>query len=550
MKHANDFVLISGGRISALESRLKSLELRQKFFVLGSLSALALILSTFILPQEVNGYKIETKNSTAAFTNRLIVTKGVDVATAKLQNSNFWLEPAGIAAGQTSNLRFFELAPNGANSVALKSPDNLAGDTTWTLPAADGTANQALSTNGAGILSWQSVAPASGSPNYVAKAGDTMTGTLTIDDAGGTNAALTEAGIDRSSAVLEAFNIQNSGAGSLNLNLLDGGLQTATVMRLTNSGALQNIASISGSASLSIATSGTNNVSISTNGLERIRVDSVGNVGIGTASPSFPFDLQQDSTFVGSFITAFAGTGGQSGIVLRGARGSQAAPSTSLANDVLGSVGIRGYGSTGFSPVARASILGAAAEGWTDTAQGTYLSFLTTAVGTTTTSEKVRITAAGDVGVGANAIPNPASRLHVDDATGSPFRVTAGAGVIRMVVNSVGEVGIGAAPATGVQLDVAGVVQSIGSRVAVKVTTGPYSLNGMDEVVVITSTGGITLLGSGAGEGRKLTVRNNTGASLTINPGSGTTINGGSSLAANSSGTWILSGTVWYLVGS
>jgi hypothetical protein len=37
--------------------------------------------------------------------------------------------------------------------------------------------------------------------------------TIVVDSAGGTNASITETGIDRSSAGAETFNIQNSGAG-------------------------------------------------------------------------------------------------------------------------------------------------------------------------------------------------------------------------------------------------------------------------------------------------------------------------------------------------
>ena len=66
-------------------------------------------------------------------------------------------------------VRFRETTANGTNYVALKAPASLASDVTFTLPSADGTANQVLQTNGSGVLSfatvggleWQSVVTAS-----------------------------------------------------------------------------------------------------------------------------------------------------------------------------------------------------------------------------------------------------------------------------------------------------------------------------------------------------------------------------------------------------
>jgi hypothetical protein len=66
-------------------------------------------------------------------------------------------------------VRFRETTANGTNYVALKAPASLASDVTFTLPSADGTANQVLQTNGSGVLSfatvgglaWQSIVTAS-----------------------------------------------------------------------------------------------------------------------------------------------------------------------------------------------------------------------------------------------------------------------------------------------------------------------------------------------------------------------------------------------------
>lgn len=64
------------------------------------------------------------------------------------------LRPYGAGAGQTGEVRFYELTANGTNYVAFKAPDNKVGDNTYTLPTGDGSAGFVLSTNGSGTLSW------------------------------------------------------------------------------------------------------------------------------------------------------------------------------------------------------------------------------------------------------------------------------------------------------------------------------------------------------------------------------------------------------------
>ena len=50
--------------------------------------------------------------------------------------------------------RFYELTGNGSNYVGLKAAAALSADTTYTLPTADGNADEFLKTNGSGALSW------------------------------------------------------------------------------------------------------------------------------------------------------------------------------------------------------------------------------------------------------------------------------------------------------------------------------------------------------------------------------------------------------------
>jgi len=56
-----------------------------------------------------------------------------------------------------SEIRLPEDTDNGSNYVALKAADSIASNVTFTLPNADGSANQVLQSNGSGVLSFASV---------------------------------------------------------------------------------------------------------------------------------------------------------------------------------------------------------------------------------------------------------------------------------------------------------------------------------------------------------------------------------------------------------
>lgn len=50
-----------------------------------------------------------------------------------------------------------------SNYVGFKAPSSITTNRVWTLPAADGTNGQVLSTNGSGTLSWATASGGSGS---------------------------------------------------------------------------------------------------------------------------------------------------------------------------------------------------------------------------------------------------------------------------------------------------------------------------------------------------------------------------------------------------
>jgi len=88
-----------------------------------------------------------------------------------------------IGGGATaSTLKLLEPSGSGSNFTAFKAQAQ-AGDVTYTLPAADGSNGQYLSTNGSGTLSWGTVAAGGGTT-------DTTTSTGTVNDLSVTAARL------------------------------------------------------------------------------------------------------------------------------------------------------------------------------------------------------------------------------------------------------------------------------------------------------------------------------------------------------------------------
>jgi hypothetical protein len=57
-----------------------------------------------------------------------------------------------IILNAQNDIRFADA--DSSNWVAFQAPSSITSDVTWTLPSTDGSSNQVLTTNGAGILSW------------------------------------------------------------------------------------------------------------------------------------------------------------------------------------------------------------------------------------------------------------------------------------------------------------------------------------------------------------------------------------------------------------
>ena len=94
------------------------------------------------------------------------------------------------------------------------------------------------------------------------------------------------------------------------------------------------------------------------------------------------------------------GTGSYPAYTGRQARGTAASPTATQTDDILVEFTGRGYGASAFSSSSVARIDLEAAENFTNTAQGTYISFHTSALGAASAVERFRVGPSGQLGIG------------------------------------------------------------------------------------------------------------------------------------------------------
>lgn len=157
------------------------------------------------------------------------------------------LSPHGTSSGNTTALKFGELAAGGTNYVGFKAPDALAGDVTWTLPNADGSDGQVLKTNGSSVLSWVGAPSGAGTGDNTDIDSLTLAagsvGSPSLSKAGDTNSGLTFLAADTVSMVtggVEQFRFGSNPipGGSKNM-VINGSMKVAQRGTLTGLGAAQ-----------------------------------------------------------------------------------------------------------------------------------------------------------------------------------------------------------------------------------------------------------------------------------------------------------------------
>jgi hypothetical protein len=125
-------------------------------------------------------------------------------------------------------------------------------------------------------------------------------------------------------------------------------------------------------------------------------------IGLGTTSPLAPLHVAAPLA-PAAFFDVFSPVLTALPVVYRAARGTPTAPSAVQTDDILGGLAVRGFGASVFSPGGRGQVMFKAAENWTDSANGTYLSMTTTPVGSTSVVERLHIGANGYVGLGTSS---------------------------------------------------------------------------------------------------------------------------------------------------
>lgn len=90
-------------------------------------------------------------------------------------SANLTWDGSNVQIGSQGDLRFGD--SDNSNWVAFQAPATVSSNVTWTLPNADGTSGQVLSTNGTGTLSWTT---GSGGSNTIVENAQTISTNYTI----------------------------------------------------------------------------------------------------------------------------------------------------------------------------------------------------------------------------------------------------------------------------------------------------------------------------------------------------------------------------------
>jgi hypothetical protein len=216
--------------------------------------------------------------------NIFIYNDGTDVLNAITYITA--LNAATVAAGSVTTTQVDIVSQGdlrlqdttGGQFVALQAPGTIATSYTLTLPVDDGTAGQALITDGNGILSWSTEAsgdvygPASATDNAIAR----------FD--------LTTGKIIQNSVVTIADTTGNmAGVGTLS----SGAITTTGVLTVPAGTVSAPAITTTGDTNTGIFFPAADTIAFAEGGAEAMRINSSGNVGIGTSSPANFVDISR-----------------------------------------------------------------------------------------------------------------------------------------------------------------------------------------------------------------------------------------------------------------
>ena len=130
----------------------------------------------------------------------------------------------------------------------------------------------------------------------------------------------------------------------------------------------------------------------------------------GTALTQAVVQPSSNLCLVGSFVTSVSYGGSTPTVIGYKANGTEAVPTATTTGQIMNAITARGHSGVGFIQATKGRYTISAAETWTPTANGTFLTMLTTPIGATGLLERMRITDAGFVGINTTA---PSERLNV-----------------------------------------------------------------------------------------------------------------------------------------
>ena len=203
--------------------------------------------------------------------------------------------------------------------------------------------------------------------------------------------------------VLGLLNFQANRGGVVTLPAQISAIATQTQTAVNNGGALAFSTTANGSATLN----------------ERMRVDASGYVGIGTTSPITDLQVSrsgQTNLIVDSPSGASnrfpavtvrnwidGGTTGQALLNLQNSRGNSTTSAPLNSGDSIGTLQFLGVFDTANTNYSGASMRSHTEQAWTTSNRGTNIRFNTTSLNSNTLSEKMRISADGNVGIGTTS---------------------------------------------------------------------------------------------------------------------------------------------------